>query len=147
MAFDGMPSFEGVHVGCVASAFVLRQTPPPAAPTSSVQDAALLEVQFDEIARLVTRPEFVVGRPVYVASASTFGVIGPSSVQWAFLPYPFCSMDEKAVYVPIVCGYATVSFGKARFSYSSWAGPRTASPPASDFSLMIASACEWLFLW
>ena len=56
MAFDGMPSLDGSQSGESSSARSVRQIPPPAAPTSSVQSCFS---QRGEMASDVTRPEFV----------------------------------------------------------------------------------------
>src|SRR5678815_3594098 len=58
IAFVGIPSEICFQAGVAASAFLLRQSPPPAAPTYSVHSCGL---HFGSIARAVTRPDHCVG--------------------------------------------------------------------------------------
>lgn len=58
-----MPSDAGAHVGDAARAFVVRQMPPPAAPTQTRQPWPD-PPQFGSIAMAVTRPESSDARPV-----------------------------------------------------------------------------------
>src|SRR4051794_9971175 len=82
MALESMPSDAGAHVGVAASPLVVRQTPPPAAPTQ-IRQPCPGSPQLGSIAMAVTRPESIVSRPVYVTRAGTRGVNGPASVHEA----------------------------------------------------------------
>src|SRR3954470_6955682 len=79
------PVVDGVQLTPAASASAVRQMPPPAAAIHARQPLPG-RPQFGSTARAVTRPEFVVGAPVYVTSRGTRGTNGPTSAKLSASP-------------------------------------------------------------
>src|SRR5882757_6354621 len=67
-----------VQFGGLASALLVRQTPPPAAPTQSLQS---LGVQVGVMANAVMRPEVTYSRPLKVKISGKIPPFGPMRAQ------------------------------------------------------------------
>src|SRR4051812_23969509 len=125
-AFVGIPSEICFQEGFCASAFFVRQRPPPAAPRYSVHSCGL---HFGSTASAVTRPDHFVGlMKDWVPSRSTSSVSGPmkSHFELSFAPRAVTALF--AARAPWIWSMPTSSPGKARSEYASASAP----PPASS---------------
>src|SRR5262249_9412315 len=84
MAAESIPFVIAVQLGGVASASLVRQTPPPAAPRESRQSPGL---QLDATPIDVTRPDSIFGPNERDHSTGTLPVDGPSGCHVAPLPF------------------------------------------------------------
>ena len=102
--------------GCLVSALFVRQTPPPAAPTKSVQSPLFGQLP---IVTAVSRPDHCVGlMNDCVPNLSTSSVSGPieSHFEKAFGPF-FWSLSF-ALIAPWTSGGVTCEAGYARSAYA-----------------------------
>src|SRR6185369_16745355 len=87
------PALTGRHCGVPASTFAVFHTPPPAAPTSAVQE---FPPQRLDTAKLVTRPDTTEGAPVYVTGPGTLPTVGPIAFQAPPEPNPAAAIPSNA---------------------------------------------------
>src|SRR3954447_1590644 len=123
-----------LQVGCFARALFVRQTPPPAAPTNSVQSPLFLQLP---IVTAVSRPDHCVGlMNDCVPNLSTLSVLGPRDSQYlAMNPGPFFSAFPAALIAPWTLLIVTSDAGYARSAYSWAASPPSCSRAPSSFGV------------
>ena len=110
IAFVGMSAETCFQFGFFARALFVRQTPPPAAPTNSVQSPSFLQLP---IVTAVSRPDHCVGlMNDCVPNLSTLSVSGPRDSQYFAMNFgPFFFAFPSALIAPWMLPIVTSDAG------------------------------------
>src|SRR3954463_15773929 len=105
-----------LQAGCFARPLLVRQTPPPAAPTKSVQSPLFGQWP---IVTAVSRPDHCVGlMNDWVPNLSTSSVSGPIESHFEKAFGPFLWSLSFALIAPWTSGGVTCEAGYARSAYA-----------------------------